>query len=124
MPALTCYNCQHTWPISPPITRSEECPNCRRDAKVCLNCRFHNSHAHRECQESQASWVKDKEKGNFCDYFEPAQRSGDGLTAAQSAKAKATADLDALFGGGGAASSEGTGKGLADELAQFLKDKK
>lgn len=119
--ALTCHHCHHSWPVSPPITRSEECPSCRRDAKVCLNCRFYQANAYRECQESQAGWIKDKEKGNFCDYFEAGQGSAPGSAKDSAAKA----DLEALFGSGGKDQGPAaTGQNLADELANFLKNKK
>lgn len=121
--ALTCHHCQHSWPVSPPITRAEECPSCRRDAKVCLNCRFYQATAYRECQESQAGWIKDKEKGNFCDYFEARQGSGGARPKDSSAKA----DLEALFSkptGKADQASPATGHNLADELANFLKNKK
>jgi hypothetical protein len=42
-----------------------------------LNCRFYDSQAHRECRESQAGWVKEKDRSNFCTYFNPAdEREG------------------------------------------------
>lgn len=40
------------------------------DAKVCLNCTFFDRGAHHECRESSAEWVRDKELGNFCGYFQ------------------------------------------------------
>lgn len=120
MPAISCFNCQHSWTIEPPFGRSEECPNCHRDAKVCRNCRFYHQGSYRDCQESQAGWIKDKEKGNFCDYFEPA---AGGAAVAQ--KDEATAKLDALFGGNAPADEDAhqPGDSLADELAKFLKNK-
>lgn len=69
---IHCYNCQNTWEFDPPLSRGEECSKCHRDAKVCLNCQFYDLHAHRECRESQASWVREKDKANFCSYFSPA----------------------------------------------------
>lgn len=120
MTALTCHSCGHSWLADPPISRSEECPKCRRDAKVCLNCRFYQATAYRECQESEAGWIKDKEKGNFCDYFEPGSGS-----AASAANAKATSDLEALFGAspGSQKPAEPAKGSLEDQLAQFLKKK-
>lgn len=120
MPVLTCHSCQHTWPIDPPIARSEECPGCRRDAKVCLNCRFYSPSAYRECLESEASWVKVKDRGTFCDYFEPGELAA---SSPGEAKTAATAKLDALFSGIAAPEEPKGPASLEDELARFLKDK-
>lgn len=120
MTVLTCHSCHHSWPIDPPIARSEECPGCRRDGKVCLNCRFYSASAYRECLESEASWVKVKDKGNFCDYFEPAPAAG---MAKASTKDDAAAKLDALFGGLKKDAEPKPAASLEDELAKFLKNK-
>ncbi len=74
---ISCYHCHHTWEFDPPLSRGDECEKCHRDAKVCLNCVYHDPQAHRECRESQASWVKEKDRANFCSYFSPlSQREG------------------------------------------------
>jgi hypothetical protein len=90
--SVTCWSCGHSWAFSPPLGRGDLCQQCRRDAKVCLNCKFYDRHASRECVESQAEVVKDKEKSNFCDWFDA--RSGGG--AGRSASSENP--LDALFG--------------------------
>jgi hypothetical protein len=62
-----CWHCQTILPLE--LGRSSACMECQRDARVCLNCRFYDSHSYNECHESQAERIVDKEKGNFCDYF-------------------------------------------------------
>ena len=69
MKEITCHACHKAWSFEPPLGRAEECPSCRRDAKVCRNCQFYDPSAHHECRETEAEWVKDKESGNFCSYF-------------------------------------------------------
>lgn len=71
MARISCYRCQQSWETELPIARSEECPSCHFDAKVCFNCVFYDQQAYRECKESQASWVKEKDRANFCGYFLP-----------------------------------------------------
>jgi hypothetical protein len=34
-----------------------------------LNCQNYDPHAHNKCREPQAEWVTDREKANFCDFF-------------------------------------------------------
>jgi hypothetical protein len=64
--------------------------------------------------------VKEKERGNFCSYFEPNATAAGRADEAAKSKAK----LDSLFGGG-KISDEPTkpGASMADELAKFLKSK-
>lgn len=48
--------------------------------------------AYNECRETSADVVRDKEKFNFCDFFQPSGRGP-----AQDEKAKLKAAADALF---------------------------
>jgi len=72
---LNCHQCGAQWAVPPPVSRREDCPQCGRDAHVCLNCRFYDPHAHRSCREPQAEFVQDKEHSNYCNYFEPSHQS-------------------------------------------------
>jgi hypothetical protein len=118
--AIACHKCHHQWQYNPPLERRSECPSCRTDAKVCLNCKHFDRGSHHECREEQAEWVKEKERGNFCSYFEPNATAAGRADEAAKSKAK----LDSLFGGG-KISDEPTkpGASMADELAKFLKSK-
>ena len=40
----------------------------------CKNCRFFDPGKNNQCSETQAEWVRDKLKANFCDYFEANKR--------------------------------------------------
>ena len=48
----------------------EECPHCKADLHVCFNCRFYDESAYNECRESSAEKVEDKERNNYCEYFD------------------------------------------------------
>ena len=67
---MFCYNCNYDVPIKKRPWRQDTCPECNAYLHCCLNCRFYDPDAHNECREPQAKWVRDKEVGNFCDYFE------------------------------------------------------
>jgi hypothetical protein len=52
----------------------DECPACRHDLHICLNCEFHDPQAYRQCRESIREPVQDKEKANYCDFFRVLQQ--------------------------------------------------
>lgn len=53
------------------VTRNDFCPHCDMPLKCCYNCRFYDRDAHHQCAETQAEWVRYKEKANLCSYFTP-----------------------------------------------------
>ncbi len=63
-----CHKCQAEVP-GREFGRGAACPQCRADVHACLNCDHYDSGAHHECREPQAEWVREKDRGNFCDYF-------------------------------------------------------
>jgi hypothetical protein len=92
-----CAFCNKRIEIEGKVFRSTECPYCGADVRCCVNCRFHSRGAHNQCLESQAEWVGDKERANFCDYFQlNTRRTGDSV---QKTSPEETArKWDALFG--------------------------
>lgn len=69
----TCYHCGREWPAGQAVQRSSECPGCRRDVRVCRNCRHYSPGSHWDCRESVGDQVADKERANFCDWFKFAE---------------------------------------------------
>jgi len=51
--------------------REGACVSCRKQTHVCRNCQFFQPGLANDCQEPIAEAVGDKERANFCDYFEP-----------------------------------------------------
>jgi len=90
----TCFSCGRTLDVNDRPGRRDQCPSCGADVRVCLNCRFYDAGACNECREPLADRVVDKEKANFCDYFEFGQGSGP----KEDGKDKAKKDLNDLFG--------------------------
>lgn len=65
----SCFHCKKPIATGRP-GRGEACPHCGSDLKVCLNCAFYDRNSYNECRETSAERVKDKEKANFCEFFE------------------------------------------------------
>jgi hypothetical protein len=94
-PALDCWKCGAPLAeISLPVGRSDYCRACRAEVHVCRMCRFYDVTKARQCAEPVAEPVQNKERANFCGYFEPvAGRFRPANPAADAARSA----LDALF---------------------------
>ena len=73
--------------------RENRCPACGRATHACRNCRFYAPGRANECLEPLVERVVDKERPNFCDYFEPAAGSGGQSTQSAEDLRKAAEDL-------------------------------
>jgi len=51
-----------------------ECHQCRNDVHVCKNCDFYDPKVYNECRETSAEVVRERDRANYCEYFQP--RSG------------------------------------------------
>jgi hypothetical protein len=93
--ALDCWKCGAPLADMPlPVGRAEYCRGCRAEIHVCRMCRFYDLSKARQCAEPVAEPVQNKERANFCGYFEPvAGRFKSTSPTADSARAA----LDALF---------------------------
>ena len=70
--ALSCWKCGNSLAdLSPPLLRTEECRACRAELHVCRMCRFYDLTKAKQCAEPVADPVLNKERANFCGYFEP-----------------------------------------------------
>lgn len=79
-----------------PPGRMDKCESCRADLHVCKLCRFYDRSRANQCQEPVADPVSDKQRANFCGYFEvraDAFQQGD-----SSATTASEQGLAALFG--------------------------
>ncbi len=65
-----CHRCRKTLTLTDHIGRREMCAFCGADLHVCLNCRFYDPGIYNGCREPQAERVLDKDRSNFCDYFD------------------------------------------------------
>jgi hypothetical protein len=93
-----CHRCGCGWTFTAPPGRGESCPECRSDLRVCLNCRHHDRHAAHQCRERRAEPVEEKDRGNFCEWFEFAERTWTGAGGVNPREDAARAALKSLLG--------------------------
>jgi len=99
-----CHHCGSQLEARKPV-RTDVCPACGRDVKVCLNCTFYDEGVENKCREPQAEWAKERDRSNFCEYFrfsEGYRKSSGKLPGASvTSREKSTRQkLDELFGKG------------------------
>lgn len=95
-----------------PVSRREVCEACNAEIHVCRQCRHFDARVASQCREERAEDVSDKQRANFCDYYDP--RPDAHQPRDDDAQAKAKAELDALFGG--EAASEAPESNPLDDL--------
>ncbi len=89
-----CFSCQKELQYSDAnIGFREECLHCRADVHVCKNCQFYDPKAYNECREPSAEVVREKDRANYCEYFQP----NTGRTAQVDKAAALRAAAEALF---------------------------
>ncbi len=89
-----CYNCGEEFEVK--VYRNTECYSCGKDAKVCLNCKFYSPGSHWDCSESIREAVREKDRANFCDFFEPGSNYKG--SAGENKEKDAKKAFDSLFG--------------------------
>ena len=95
---LQCWKCGAPLTDVPlPLGRYSECLACRSELHVCRMCRFYDPAVANACREPVAEPVKDKDRGNFCGYFEPRPGAYHAPDVAAGDRARSAAD--ALFDG-------------------------
>ena len=87
---FACHKCGTPYSVTDRIGRKDTCRKCDADLHCCLNCRHYNKHVHNECNENQAEWVRDKDRSNYCDYFDPKRggSSGAGKSSTEEARSR------------------------------------
>jgi hypothetical protein len=94
---LQCQFCGSAVTLAEPIPRESSCEKCRHDYHSCRQCRHYDTSRHNSCRETQAEMVEDKERRNFCEFFDFNQAPFRGAAPNTSREAQARAKLDALF---------------------------
>jgi hypothetical protein len=95
-----CFFCGQGVAEGERIYRSSSCAACGKDLKICRNCRFYSAGAHWDCLESIQDPVNDKERANFCEFFQFRETRGPGSSPSAEGKKKARDELRKLFGEG------------------------
>lgn len=94
MAEVTCFKCSKATEFVSRLGFREAC-DCSQDLHVCLNCGHYDPGAYNECKEPIADRVKEKERANFCEHFNPSQKGVDGKKAPSNQDLRAQAE--ALF---------------------------
>ena len=90
---VTCFNC-HTKNSSMGVVGfRDECLKCRNDLHCCKNCKMWDVKSYNECREPTADVVREKDRANYCDHFQPT----DGSRNMNDEKDKLKAAAEALF---------------------------
>jgi hypothetical protein len=113
---LLCYRCGESLAaLTPPLGRHDECPACTAQVHVCAMCACFDPNVPKQCAEDDAEEVFEKERANFCDWFQPASDAftGERVVAEQQARSS----LDVLFGGD---EPENAGQDLHGSAAEDL----
>jgi hypothetical protein len=74
-----CHSCRRELALGREVGRKDECPHCRADLRCCLNCRFYDRSAPKQCREPIADLVREKDKANYCDHFNYSETGTAGL---------------------------------------------
>ncbi|MGH7745830.1 MAG: hypothetical protein ACREQ5_13770 [Candidatus Dormibacteria bacterium] len=92
-----CWKCGSPLKDVPmPLSRLSECLACRAELHVCRQCDFYDPHKAESCAEERADPPKDKQRANFCEYFQP--RADAFQLRDHSTADKAKTELEKLFG--------------------------
>jgi hypothetical protein len=94
-----CVKCGHALPDELKVFRQTLCPGCSAYLHACIQCDFHDPRVHNQCLEPQAEFVANREKANFCEFFQVAgSQQGQAVRASRERKAEeARAKLESLF---------------------------
>lgn len=93
---LVCWKCGASLAqLSLPLTRLDECRQCRAELHVCRMCLDFEPAKAKQCREPIAEEVSDKTRANFCGYFAP--RPAAFVATANGPAEAAQAALAALF---------------------------
>jgi hypothetical protein len=96
-----CWHCARGL-IKADYGREALCLGCGKATRVCRNCRFFAPGRPNACSEPMAERVADKQKANFCEFFDPnpnpsSSSSSPGGNAAAEAQADLRQAAEALF---------------------------
>jgi len=102
---IVCWRCGDSLEkLTLPLARMDECPACNAHLHICRMCINYDPSVTKACREDDADEVREKERANFCDYFQPAENAFDAGRAAT--EKQAAAQLQGLFGEEGGDNSD------------------
>lgn len=69
---MICWRCQKELPETKDPQRTEACPRCGLSLRSCSNCEYYDEVAEAKCREPKADPIDDKDRANFCPFFQAA----------------------------------------------------
>ena len=122
MANLQCQFCGSAVTLAEPIPRESSCEKCLHDYHSCRQCRHYDTSRRNSCRETEAEMVEDKERRNFCEFFEfnPKPFAGAGKQADRASQARAK--LEGLFGGAAPKESKADARAKQDALFKKKSD--
>ncbi|MFH1375001.1 MAG: hypothetical protein ABII79_14550 [bacterium] len=96
---LLCWNCGRPTGLEGRVGRNDSCPHCLADMRCCRGCRHFDPQSRAQCREHIENNIPNKEKANFCDFFQMrnvVKRPG-GISAQQDKKDVRRQKFDDLF---------------------------
>ncbi len=70
MAGLICWSCGLATGLEGKVMRADACDKCLADQRCCRGCRFFDPMSRSQCREHIDTPIPNKEKSNFCDYFQ------------------------------------------------------
>ena len=95
---FVCRVCGRETAVGEIIGRRDNCESCGAALRSCLQCRHHDPAYSNDCRELQAEPVPDKEKANFCEFYQPAQGGPGPGKGGSLSKSEADRKWEELFG--------------------------
>ncbi len=69
---MICHKCKKEVTFTGrKVLRESLCNHCESYLRCCCNCFFYDEFAYNKCREPAAERVRDKERVNFCEFFQP-----------------------------------------------------
>ena len=96
---LLCWNCGRPTGIKQRVSRSDNCYECDADLHCCRGCRHFGPGRRFQCKEPVETNHVNKEKANFCDFFQMRQvmKTAGGVTTKTENKEDRQKRFDDLF---------------------------
>jgi hypothetical protein len=97
--AYYCWSCRNELhfdvKVGIKVGRGDSCDHCGNDLRVCKNCRHYDPALHNQCREPEATFIRDRERANFCAHFDFRDQSA--APGEDTKVADAKAKLEGLF---------------------------
>lgn len=93
MARTRCHGCGRELTLPGGAGRRDVCESCGAELHACVMCRHYEPDSARSCREPMAEPPREKDRSNFCDYFD----LGAGPAAEVDRAAEARRAFDALF---------------------------